>query len=206
MDEITSKYLHVYRERYAEFGDECRALGWTRADRVQIRHRIMSEVIRWSDHWGTVSLLDFGCGLGHFLDHVHDSHIRYTGLDIVPEFITECKHKYPDVEFLLMDIADEQAYNQLPTYDYIIANGVFTQKLDTPYLSMWEYFTSIVKLLYEKCARGIAFNVMSAHVNWERDDLFYVPLADMADFVLTLSPEFTFRYYGMWEYTVYVYH
>ena len=54
---------------------------------------------------------------------------------------------------------------------------------------------------------GIAFNVMSKDVDWERDDLFHLPLSELSSF---LSKNLTRRYiirndYGLYEYTTYVY-
>ncbi len=48
---------------------------------------------------------------------------------------------------------------------------------------------------------------MSKQVDWERDDLFHLPLDQMADFVCgNLSRNFVIRNdYGLYEYTTYVY-
>ena len=54
---------------------------------------------------------------------------------------------------------------------------------------------------------GMAFNVMSKHVDWERDDLFHVPYDMLAAFLkANVSRHFQFRAdYGLYEYTTYVY-
>lgn len=205
MDSITAKYVGKYSERFREFGDSHRALGWTRKERVCVRHRVMADVIRWDYHADSVGLLDFGCGLGHFLTCIESERIAYMGVDVVPEFVDICKTKYPEKDFYLVDVL---AGDTLPTSDYTMANGVFTQKLDTPYADMWEYLSKIVGILFRNARMGIAFNVMSSHVDWERKDLFHVPMDLMADFVQSeLSPKFIFRNdYGLREYTAYVYH
>jgi hypothetical protein len=82
---------------------------------------------------------------------------------------------------------------------------VFTQKLETTYAAMWGYFTNIVSRLFRKANLGIAFNVMSIHVDRQRNDLFHVSLDDMVEFALSLSSTFSFQHYGLWEYTTYVY-
>ena len=55
--------------------------------------------------------------------------------------------------------------------------------------------------------KGVAFNVMSKHVDWERDDLFHLPFDEMAGFVTrNLTRNFVIRNdYGLFEYTVYLY-
>jgi hypothetical protein len=54
---------------------------------------------------------------------------------------------------------------------------------------------------------GFAFNVMTTYLDWERDDLFHLPLDTMATFISTeVSRAFVVRHdYGLFEYTVYVY-
>jgi hypothetical protein len=54
---------------------------------------------------------------------------------------------------------------------------------------------------------GMAFNVMSTQVDWQREDLFHVPMDLMGDFLhKNVSRNFTIRRdYGLYEYTVYVF-
>jgi hypothetical protein len=55
---------------------------------------------------------------------------------------------------------------------------------------------------------GVAFNVMSKHVDWERDDLFHVPFDEIAAFLFAnVTRNMVLRAdYGLYEYTVYAYH
>ena len=74
------------------------------------------------------------------------------------------------------------------------------------YEEMFSFMTETVSALFESARCGIAFNVMTKDVDWERDDLFHVPLAEMAEFVAQLSRRYTIRQdYGLFEYTTYVY-
>lgn len=188
-----------------EYGDDFRALGWTHKEAVCVRHRVMADVVKWNRHRDSVTVLDFGCGLAHFLDCVQRERITYVGADIVPEFLRRCVIKHPDKKFVYADVVRG---DPVPASDYTMINGVFTQKLDTPYDDMVDYFTLILKALFNAAEHGIAFNVMSAHVDWQRDDLFHVPFDQMAEIVSQhLSRNYVFRSdYGLREYTTYVYH
>ena len=86
-------------------------------------------------------------------------------------------------------------------------NGVFTEKVSLSHEEMWPYFQSVVKAAFAHARRGLAFNVMSKQVDWERDDLFHVPLDDLAWFLtLEVSRHIVIRAdYGLYEYTTYVY-
>ena len=72
---------------------------------------------------------------------------------------------------------------------------------------MFEYFQKVIKILFTKINIGLAFNVMSKQVDWERDDLFHLPLDCLAFFITgNLSRNFIIRNdYGLYEFTTYVY-
>ena len=92
-------------------------------------------------------------------------------------------------------------------FDYIIANGTFTEKRELTDQEMKEYFYNTLRLLWESCNKGLAFNVMSKCVDWERDDLFHLSMDELSMFLKNnLSDQFVFRYdYKLYEYTAYVY-
>ena len=72
---------------------------------------------------------------------------------------------------------------------------------------MFEYFKKMIKLLYFKSSKGIAFNVMTKHVDWEREDLFHLPFDLLASFLKSeISRNYIIRNdYGLFEYTVYLF-
>jgi hypothetical protein len=87
-------------------------------------------------------------------------------------------------------------------------NGVFTEKRSLSFEEMWRYVQSMLTRAFELTSVGMAFNVMSKHVDWERDDLFHLPLDLLAEFLTrSVSRHYVIRNdYGLYEYTVYVYH
>jgi hypothetical protein len=72
---------------------------------------------------------------------------------------------------------------------------------------MLAYFRQLLQRVYPLAGRGLAFNVMSKHVDWERDDLFHLPFDQVAAFLRAeISRNYVFRAdYGLYEYTTYVY-
>jgi len=157
-----------------------------------------------------VSLLDFGCGLGHLYQYIleNDIGVQYTGLDVSALFVEKCKEKFPETEFLLLDLLKNER-NELPQkYNYIILNGVFTEKREMDYETMLDYFKKMIVRVYNSCNRGwVAFNVMSKDVDWEREDLFHLPLNVLSNFLTKeVTRDFIIRYdYGLYEYTTYLY-
>ena len=154
------------------------------------------------------TILDFGCGTAHLLEHIKKKkikNIKYSGLDISSKFINVAKNKFPENDFYCLDILD---YNvALPHFDFILMNGVFTEKRELSFEEMWSYFTTMLLKVFETSNKGIAFNVMSKIVDWEREDLFHVSHDLLCQFLCkNLSRNYIIRNdYGLYEYSVYVF-
>ena len=192
----------------ATYGDSFRGNGYTKsAQEAADRYALMLDVVRERDT--PQSVLDLGCGLAHMLDFIARSsgyeHIRYTGLDISAKYLSAAKARQPQQDFLLMDVlaGDEK----LPMFDYVVLNGVFNYRGQLGQERMVEYWKRLISVAYRHCRRGIAFNVMSTLVDWERDDLFHLPIETMSRFVWeNLSRHFAVRHdYQAYEYTTYIY-
>lgn len=207
---LTADYSEIvahYEACLARFGDTHRGVDWPNAADAETRYRVMLEVIRPTSQQ-SISLLDFGCGAGHLLEYLRNqgrSDIAYTGLDMSPQFVSLCERKLSGARFLCADVLREAA--GLPEVDYVVMNGVFTEKRSLPFEEMFDYFREVLRRVYPLARCGIAFNVMSKHVDWEREDLFHLPFDVLAAFLRTeISRNYQFRAdYGLYEYTAYVY-
>ncbi len=204
----SEKYLALarhYESCLARHGDTHRGVDWPNKAEAEKRYQVMLEVVRDSEG---VSLLDFGCGAGHFLDFIGKKEVHglhYTGMDISPQFVDLCRKKHKGVEFRCLDILKTDM--QFPDFDYIVANGVFTEKRELTFDEMWLFVRQALLRLWPHVRCGLAFNVMSKNVEWERNDLFHVPLDLLSKFIVSeLSRNFVFRSdYGLYEVTAYVY-
>jgi SAM-dependent methyltransferase len=194
-------------EDLLKYGDTFRGVGYTKSDsEAQQRYALMLGVVRETE--GEVSLLDFGCGLGHMQDHIERhsryGHISYSGLDISSLYLDAAKARHPGSAFIMMDVLESD--EGLPEYDYVVLNGVFNYRGPIEQERMLEYWQHLTSVVYRHCRRGMAFNAMSTIVDWQRDDLFHLPFDTMARFIATLSRHFIVRHdYGAYEYTTYVY-
>ncbi len=207
---ITPDYRQITdcTESYFDrLGDSALGMGWPNVADAVKRYNVMLDVIR-PEQPSPTHLLDFGCGAGHLYEHICQlgrSDIRYSGIDLSDRFISQCRAKHPAADFQCLDVLRSPA--KLPHFDYAIINGVFTSKCQMTFDEMQSFFQEVISLLFSRCRIGIAFNAMSKQVDWERDDLFHLPLDQMADFVCgNLSRNFVIRNdYGLYEYTTYVY-
>lgn len=192
-----------------QHGDNYLGVGWTKCQQdADARYRVMLDVIRDCPNV-PVRLLDFGCGASHLYEFIQRTrnlpNIHYSGLDLSPELIALSRRKFPGITYYDFDILSGEA--KLLEFDYIIANGVFTLKLDNSFDQMWSFLQAVVRCLYAKARQGMAFNVMSKQVQWERADLFHASFDRVASFLTQeISRHFVFRHdYGLYEFTTYVY-
>ena len=208
---MNSRYKEIvdhYERCLEQHGDTHLGVDWPKKEDVDTRYGIMLDVIRPSRKNDAVTLLDLGCGTAHLYDFISRlgiTDIRYAGLDISQKFVDVARKKYPDLPFFCGDVLDPDF--KLPDFDYVVMNGVFTEKRSLSDDEMWAYFTRMLQAVFDKVGQGIAFNVMSKNVDWERDDLFHVSLDRLTSFLCRhLSRHFIIRNdYGLYEYSVYVY-
>lgn len=198
--------LAFSEELLIRHGDSPAGMGWKGED-GDVRYSAMLDVIRPNSR--DCSLLDFGCGTGRLLDYIRHNDltgIRYHGLDQSEKAVTLCRRKFPDTEFLRLDVLDPGA-GTWPRFDYIVMNGIFTYKGSLGQSEMFDYCRQLLREVFDHARVGIAFNVMSKQVDWERDDLFHLPMDTLADFLAReLSRHFVVRGdYGLYEYTTHVY-
>jgi SAM-dependent methyltransferase len=189
-------------------GDSFRGVGWTRSqEQTDRRYRVMLGLLA-PARGRSATLLDFGCGASHLYEHIRRhgrDDIHYSGLDVSARFLELSRGKFPHLTYYDVDVLDGDA--GLPDFDYIVMNGVFTLRSALSVPAMMAYFEALVTRVWAHARRGIAFNVMSRYVEWERDDLFHMPMETLAAFLTRgLSRHFVLRHdYGLFEYTAYVY-
>jgi SAM-dependent methyltransferase len=187
-------------------GDSHLGVDWPNAKDAETRYRVMLELIRERD--SPVTLLDFGCGAGHLLEFIRRRDLRmidYRGLDASEKFISLCRRKFPGAPFYQKDILKDPG--GIDPVDYVVLNGVLTEKRNLSETAMRRYMEALLCSVWPLARKGIAFNVMSMHLDWQRDDLFHVSFDSMADFLTAqISRHFQFRQdYGLYEFTTYAY-
>ena len=207
MDKKYTKIVTHYEDCLEKHGDTHLGVDWPNQQDVYKRYQVMLDIIKYDANTQPATLLDFGCGTAHLLEYAQKEgygNLTYSGLDISPRFVAVAQKKFPQNCFLCADVLEDRA--GIPNFDYIVMNGVFTEKRELSFDEMWAYFTRLITIVYEKCDKGLAFNVMSKNVDWERDDLFHVSYDLLSDYLCkNLTRHHIIRNdYGLYEYTVYV--
>lgn len=152
------------------------------------------------------SILDVGCGYGSLLDLLYERglEISYSGIDVCAPMIDVARARHTDRSWLVGDVMDLEGERR---FDYVVCNGVLTQKLGAKIRDMDHFLKEVVSKMFEQCRVGVAFNVMTTHVNYMVPNLYYRNPVELLAWCMS---ELTSRVrldhaYPMFEYTVYLY-
>lgn len=197
-----------YEARFVEYGATAAGVDWPDEAGATLRYDVMLDLLRWDSlRPANATLLDFGCGAAGLYEHLRDDelgrHVQYAGHDLSELYIEHCCRTHPEIRFSAGDVL---AGHRLDSVDYVVANGVFTERLDLDHEEMFAFMCAVLEQLVTIARRGVAFNVMSTLVDWERDDLFHVAPSRIADLAAGFGRRFVIRHdYPLYEYTTYLY-
>jgi SAM-dependent methyltransferase len=206
MRKDVERLSEIYPPLDAAIGSDLDALGWsTKPSDLAARYAILLSPIDFSNYSKDepLRLLDVGCGFGLLLEYLTANslldRVDYTGVDLLDSMLKEARRRWPRHRFDQRDVRDERYDDH--EFDYSIACGLFTVKHGNTYHETRAFAQDTLKAIWPSVKLGLAFNAMSKHVDWERDDLFHWPLDDIMAFCKRdLSRHVTFRLdYGLWE-------
>lgn len=208
MNNNISKNLKSHYEKcFNKFGATNEGVDWGQdISKMFLRYDKMKELFT-NDKSENISILDVGCGYGGFYSYLKENtnkEVTYSGIDLVEDMILWAKNNINTAnEFICDDFIN---YNFEKKYDYIICNGILTQKLEASNKEMDLYASKIIKKMFEICNKGIAFNIMTTKVNYFSNNLYYKSPVEMLSFCLNeLSDTVKIDHSYLYEYTLYVY-
>ncbi len=152
-------------------------------------------------------LLDLGCGPGLLLDYLAATGrldaVRYRGIDLSPAMVVAARARWPGVLFEVRDVLT----NPLPpqSVDAVVMNGVLTERQGIQRPRMVAMAEALVGAAFAAARHGIAFNAMSRHVDWEREELFHWGFDELAAFLTRdVTRHIALRAdYGLYEFTAF---
>lgn len=201
--------LRHYEQCLGEFGDSAAGAHWPNEHDRLTRYGVMLDVIE-GECDEKIVLCDLGCGTGGLLGEIRRrglTNIEYIGVDRSPRALAYARAKFPDAAFLELDVTAPNADLRSIACDYLVANGLFTGKFDLSHQEMWSFLVAAINRVWPYVRRGLAFNVMAKVVDWERDDLFHLPMDEAARLLHGLAGRRVRMRadYGLYEYTAYAY-
>ena len=126
------------------------------------------------------------------------------GIDINPDAIDIAMNKYPNNSYVCMDIL--KSTDGIGKHDYILINGLFTQKRGMNDSQMCQFLINTLNALYPHFTKGLAFNAMSGQVDFRQEDAFHLDLNWITSMIVNkFTRDFIVRHdYGLYENTIFI--
>ncbi len=184
-EDIKGKVVAYYDNCLVREGDSARGVDWKSRDAQQLAFRVIKSMGIREKH----SVLDVGCGLAHFYDFLVAEGFSgaYAGVDISPKIIGAAKERLPHVPLLVADILKEPSGQLDRQYDFVVGSGILTTKVDTPSTEFETFIEALIKRMFELSRIGVIFNMLTSHVDYEVERLYYADPARYFSFARTLT-------------------
>lgn len=209
-DDPTRELLRFYDQQLEAHGDTARGAGWPNERDRLTRFDVMLETARALVGGGRFRLVDLGCGTGELLRRARAvglDDVDYTGVDRSRAAVDAASAKFPSAVFHCLDVgtASQAELRTAVDCDVLVSSGLFTLRRGLSQEEMTAFLRKVVRAVWPHVRVGMVFNVMSKHVDWEREDLFHVGFDEMAALLRPLvGRQIGFRAdYGLYEYVTY---
>lgn len=143
------------------------------------------------------SILDVGCGIGHFSDFIKAEGFKgsYNGIDVLPEMVEKARTRHPDLNFEVKQIEDFTD----GCFDYLMMSGIFT-------VADYDIFQALIPEAFRVCQKGIAFNMLSHWAPIKEDAEFYANPIKIMEFCSQLTTKIVLRHdYLPHDFTIHMY-
>ncbi len=195
--ELLFKNKDFYNQRVSKHGYSHLSLNWGSQKNQITRFEILSQI----GNLENKNILDFGCGIGDLFYWFINNGINtnYEGIDLSSEMIKLAKKRFPTVKFKCQNLMESPLNKK---YDYILASGVFTYSNNG-------FFQKCLELLYSKCNKGIAFNLLADIEKYKNETTqmeFLSNPDDILKFCKSLSPKVILKNdYHYRDFSIYMY-
>ncbi|HTY13331.1 MAG TPA: class I SAM-dependent methyltransferase [Candidatus Omnitrophota bacterium] len=161
------KQIDYYEKLLEKYGDHYLSLDWKSPESQGIRYRVFEDLLTIGGKPDDFSLLDVGCGLGHFYEYLKNNKYRfkYSGYDISPKLIEASKKKFPGVDFQVRDILHDDHPEQS---DFVFCCGALNISFEEREVHM-DFIRSMLLRMFELCKIGVGVNFLSSQA------IYYLP-------------------------------
>lgn len=166
MDPLGRKeLLYFYNRHLKDFGDSPQAVRWT-PEGQRLRYEAL---LRIAGNISGKTILDFGCGKGDFYGFLKGKGVpvQYCGIDINDNLIAIAKQKYPETQFLVRDIEEEEFKH---SFDIIFVCGVFNLRV----AGIEESMNNVLKKLFILCREALHINLLTYYIAQRNVELFFM--------------------------------
>jgi SAM-dependent methyltransferase len=189
----------IYKEAFEKHGNSPASVLWPKG-RQDDRFNALTREINKSKGF---SVLDFGCGLAHlkeYFDAKFEVPIKYTGVDLLPEFLQTAIGKFMDANFM----SPEELFSSVECYDYVLASGTFNILYEAQKSAHRDIVFQMMESLFNKTNIFLSVNFMTDKVDFEQKGAYHQSVTELYEFVTrSLSNRFIIdKSYMPYEYTI----
>lgn len=181
-EEIKEENKNYYLSKIKEFGATYKAVDWNSEKAQELSFEQLIKIISPKDLIsGKYSLLDYGCGYGALLDFLISKNMpcEYSGYDILLPMLDLAKKAHENKKAAWISEIPQNA-----EFDYVLASGVFTLKMQQEESVFKAYVLERLKEINKISKKGFAFNCLTSYSDKEfmKDYLYYPSPLEMFDF------------------------
>lgn len=188
-----------YRDRIDRYGVTFESLSAGPLEREWVRHTVHSKAL-----FGTEpEVLDIGCGIGRFYDFLKKigRRCRYTGYDLVPEYLARCRDLYPEIRVEERNILDQPLQEE---FDTIVASQVFNHRYGQA--KNLDVVRSMLENAFSHCRMSVSIDMLSTYVDYEENHLFYYPPEKVFQMAKSITQRVVLRHdFAAFEFCIQLY-
>jgi SAM-dependent methyltransferase len=172
LDETQKKLNQYFTEKLETYGATAKGVDCNGEPAQMAR---FAELVRVIDPSKPFTVTDFGCGYGAMFDFLKAKgwQFEYYGVDLIEKMVLAGREVHKD-DLNAHFTTDEE---ELPVADYLVAQGIFNIKLDSPYDEWQQMIVETLPRMNTLCSKGFSFNMLTKYSDPERmagrPDLFY---------------------------------
>jgi SAM-dependent methyltransferase len=188
---------NYYQELLAKYGQSPRAVDWPDEDQRNLRFKVLTEI----GNLNGCSVADVGSGLGDLYGFLQKQgwHGDYTGFELIPRFVAIARERHSSAEFIEGNFLSVDTQKK---FDWVFLNGSLNVRFD----GIEQFTYNVIEKMYAICNRGVAFNLMSSYVDFQKDITAHNDPEKIFKFCKSLTRFVTLRHdYHRWEFTIYLF-
>jgi SAM-dependent methyltransferase len=188
-NQAIAKKVKIYQQAFKKHKVSPKSLMWTSQKSITIRYQ---EILTDLNFEGK-TILDVGCAFGNIIPFISEKakKFKYTGIDIVPEFIQVARNKYPKHRFILQDYYGHPLKEM---FDIVFTSGTLNANFGKPL----SFRKKAIKTLFDHAKECLVFNMAGFHPqpkNNNKNIVYYADSLAILKYCFSLTSKIIFRHH-----------
>jgi len=197
---IAAHQIDIYNKAADKHGTSSKAVLMDDPQTQYFRFSQLVKSLDFDDRRKT--LLDIGCGNGELYKFLNFLGFRgqYVGYDINEKLLAQARSRFTNIDVHNKDIMNAEMTQH---FDYVVLSGLFNVNVGQS--TTWVH--DFLKKMFSLCDGVMAFNMISTHVTFREETMFYMNPAEVLTFCIeNLSKRTTLAHHNLpYNYTVTVF-